>query len=75
MADEKQLAYERDHKPAENLLKFFAYEHLPPQLQKVSAQFAALASWIAANLPPGPERTVSLRKLLEAKDCAVRTML
>jgi hypothetical protein len=53
------------------ILQFFAYEHLPPHLQAVSLPFWQLAYWTAAG-PPNPERTVALRKLLEAKDAAVR---
>jgi hypothetical protein len=41
-------------------------------LRAVSASFADLANSIAQNLPRNPERTVALRKLLDAKDCAVR---
>jgi len=37
--------------------------------------FALLANEIVATIPRNPERTVALRKLLEAKDCAVRAML
>lgn len=54
------------------LMQFFAYEHLPAHLQEVSKQFHDLAESIVQNLPSNPERTVALRKLLEAKDCAVR---
>lgn len=57
------------------LLQFFAYDHLPPHLQKVSKPFHDLAKQIAAELPGNPESTVALRKLLEAKDCAVRAVL
>lgn len=64
-----------DTPPADRLLRFFGYEHLPPALQHVSQPFSQLAHWITDNLPPGPERTVALRKLLEAKDCAVRAKL
>lgn len=60
---------------AEQLLQFFAYEHLPSHLAKVSAPFGALATHIVETLPRNPERTVTLRKLLEAKDCAVRAAL
>lgn len=56
----------------EFLLQFFAFEHLPPHLQNVSAAFYSLAQEIMRELPRNPERTVALRKLLEAKDCAVR---
>jgi hypothetical protein len=57
------------------LLQFFAYEHLPAALQEYSKPFAVLAQWINDTLPRNPERTVGLRKLLEAKDCAVRAKL
>lgn len=57
------------------LLQFFAYEHLPPHLQAVSKSFGELAERIVETLPSNPERTVALRKLLEAKDCAVRAVL
>jgi hypothetical protein len=59
----------------EPLLQFFEFEHLRPDLQVVSSQFAALAESIVHDLPRNPERTVALRKLLEAKDCAVRAKL
>jgi hypothetical protein len=59
----------------EPLLQFFAYEHLPEHLRAVSAPFSELATHIADRLPRNPERTVALRKLLEAKDCAVRAVL
>jgi hypothetical protein len=57
------------------LLQFFAYEHLPPHLQAISKPFGDLAHKIAETLPSNPERTMALRKLLEAKDCAVRAHL
>lgn len=59
----------------ERLLKFFEYAHLPPPLQEHSKRFAVLASHIVSTVQPGPERTVALRKLLEAKDCTVRAVL
>ncbi len=57
------------------LMQFFAYEHLPERLQTASQPFCALAVRIVTTLPRNPERTVALRKLLEAKDCAVRALL
>lgn len=63
---------ERMRMDQEHILQFFAYLHLPPALQEVSAPFSALASVIVTTLPRNPERTVALRKLLEAKDAAVR---
>lgn len=59
----------------EPILQFFAYEHLRAELQAVSAPFGQLAHQIVAVLPRNPERTVALRKLLEAKDAAVRAAL
>lgn len=73
----------------DRMLQFFAYEHLPAHLQMVSKPFHDLA-WaivmgdnvpesgtvtIGTLVPPNPERTVALRKLLEAKDAAVRAMI
>lgn len=59
----------------EFLEQFFAYGHLPPHLQAVSKPFGELAAQIISTLPKNPERTTALRKLLEAKDCAVRALL
>lgn len=73
---------------AEHIMQFFAYAHLPPNLQAVSKPFCDLAFAIVGDergmpagtpiqfpLPRNPERTVALRKLLEAKDAAVRALL
>jgi len=59
----------------DRMLQFFAYQHLPEHLQAASKPFADLAQTIVDTLPNNPERTVALRKLLEAKDCAVRALL
>lgn len=59
----------------EPMLQFFAFEHLPDHLKVVSVKFYELAMTIVAIVPRNPERTVALRKLLEAKDCAVRAVL
>jgi hypothetical protein len=58
----------------EHIVQFFAYAHLPSHLQEVSKPFADLAQTVL-TLPRNPERTVALRKLLEAKDAAVRAKL
>jgi hypothetical protein len=57
------------------ILRYFEYEHLKPPLAAVSSWFHALAYDIERDLPPGPERSTALRKLLEAKDAAVRAAL
>ena len=59
----------------DRMLKWFAYKHLPEHLQEVSYHFSELAIIVCTRLEPGPERTVCLRKLLEAKDAAVRAKL
>jgi hypothetical protein len=57
------------------MLQFFAWDHLPVPLQNVSRPFWQLALQIVEKVPRNPERTVALRKLLEAKDCAVRAAI
>lgn len=57
------------------ILRYFAFSHLPDHLKAVSAPFADLANQLVEALPPGPELSVALRKLLESKDAAVRAAL
>ncbi len=57
------------------ILHFFHYAHLPPALQRTSQSFFWLAHHVVNTLPRNAERTVALRKLLEAKDAAVRANL
>jgi hypothetical protein len=57
------------------ILQFFAYEHLRSDLQDTSRVFCDLAVTINDTLPNNPERAMALRKLLEAKDAAVRAKL
>ena len=57
------------------ILQFFTYKHLAPALQDISRPICELAETLATTLPRNPERTVTLRKLLEAKDAAVRAAL
>lgn len=59
----------------QHILQFFAYGHLPSSMQAVSKPFAELAQHLADTLPGNPETTAALRKLLEAKDCAVRAAI
>ncbi len=61
--------------PPDHIEQFFAYEHLPPAMQAVSRPFCELAKLLVTSLPRNPERTVALRKLLEAKDAAVRAFI
>ena len=57
------------------MLQFFEYKHLPTHLQDASKDFCDLAHKVVDKYPQNAERTVTLRKLLEAKDAAVRTLL
>lgn len=64
-----------DATQAEPILQFFAYAHLPEHLQEISKPFGDLADRIHLLLPRNAERSTALRKLLEAKDAAVRARL
>ena len=59
----------------DRMLQFFSYAHLPAHLQEVSKPFCDLANQIVNTYPANPERTAGLRKLLEAKDCIVRSTI
>lgn len=61
--------------PSDSLMRYFGFLQLPMKLQHVSRHFYTLAEIVNNTLPDGPEKTVCLRKLLEAKDCAVRAAL
>ena len=54
------------------ILRFFHYNHLPQSLRTISEPFCVMAKFLVATLPRNAERSAALRKLLEAKDCAVR---
>lgn len=57
------------------IMKFFAYEHLPEHLQKTSKPIGDLAEHMQSSINPSAELNAGLRKLLEAKDCFVRAAL
>ena len=56
-------------------LQWFAYGHLPPQLQAISKPFGDLARDMCRYLPRNDQRTEALQRLIEAKDAAVRAFL
>lgn len=65
---------ESRHPSVRHFAPLFAYEHLPVRLQPVSKIFHDAAQQLV-DITAGndnPEVATSLRKLLEAKDCAVR---
>lgn len=51
------------------------YAHLSGPQREVAEQVSRLAQFLSEFLPPGPETLVTLRKLLEARDAAVRASL
>ena len=58
------------------ILRYFAADHLPDgPLRDTSRHFAVLARILDSELPNGAEKSTALRKLLEAKDAAVRSAL
>lgn len=59
----------------DRMLQWFTHDHLPSHLQTTSAMFSRLATFVVGYIASGPERTVALRKLLEAKDAAVRAVV
>jgi len=54
------------------IMQFFECDHLPEQLQQISAPICELARDLDNELIDCPEKAAGLRKLLEAKDCFVR---
>lgn len=56
-------------------IQYFSYDHLPEKLQAVSRPMAELAHMMEVMLPDGPEKSAGMRKLLEDKDCFVRSYL
>lgn len=68
----KSDEFSADQLRLDPILRYFHYKHLPMSLQAVSGRFCTLAGFIVGTIPRNAERTVALRKLLEAKDAAVR---
>ena len=58
------------HPAVEYRLRWFAYDHLPERLQKISKPFSELAHKLSEELE-GIEVTAALDKLWEAKNLAV----
>jgi len=69
---ELETALAGRHPATVGVAKYFTYQHLPEHLQAISGPCANLATVMVGQLSDGPELTVGLRKLLEAKDCFVR---
>lgn len=57
--------------PAQKLLRWFDTTHLSDELGLIVEPFGLVAKAVA-DRTVGPEGTTAVRKLIEAKDCAVR---
>lgn len=57
------------------MLQFFVYSNLRTDLQDIAKPFGDLAQWIIDTIPNNAERALSMRKLLETRDCILRAKL
>lgn len=68
--------YSHRHPATQQIMRWFTYDHLPEgPVRNASHECAQLAHEMLIGLPDGPELTVGLRKLLEAKDAFVRAAI
>lgn len=68
--------YAERHASTVQLLRWLEpNRHLPVQGLVVANQVALVADRLVESCPDGPELSTGLRKLLEAKDCFVRSIL
>ena len=57
-------------------LAWLRHDHLPPHLAQVAAPFRELGLEMAyVNNMGHPETAAGIRKLVEAKDCAIRAFI
>jgi hypothetical protein len=59
------------HPATKHMAPLFRYTQLPPELRAVSSQFAIMGQFLVDHLLDGPELTVALRSLWDAKNSAV----
>ncbi len=57
------------------LMQFFKSDGLPDNQRRTSQAFGELARAIDSTLPSNPEKTTALRKLLEARTCAIQAII
>lgn len=73
--EEIRLKFSTRHPATIQVLQYFADAHLGANLQKITSEIQSLAFDMLGMIKDGPELTVGLRKLLEAKDAMVRAYL
>ena len=57
------------------MMRWFEDSHLPEDLREVTGPIRGLAEAMDQLLPESAEKTAGLRKLVEAKDCLVRSRI
>jgi hypothetical protein len=76
VSDELFTAHLAEARKTEPMMRHFRFAHLRSErMRELSAKFASLALALFFDVPGSAERTVALRKLLEAKDAAVRCVV
>lgn len=55
------------------LIQLLRCDNLPEHLQHICKPFWDLATRIVQEIPTGTQRTLALLKLLESRDCVMRT--
>ena len=55
-------------------IKYFGNGRLPLKLQAAAKPVDSLAHALESLLPDGPEKSAGMRKLLEARECFIRSM-
>lgn len=59
----------------DRMIKWFERDDVRDDVKQLCESFSRLADIVVQDIEPGPERTVVLRKLLEAKYAAVRALI
>jgi hypothetical protein len=60
---------------AQNLLIYFKFDHLRSDLQPISIRFHGIANEVFNTLPDSRQKVITIEKLLEARDSALRSAL
>ena len=73
---EKPMSINLDNKvdgtKQSTIIQFFAYEEVNTHLRELTDEFYYMAQYLDRILPTSAEKSVTLRKLLESRDSAVR---
>ncbi len=67
--------YSTRHMSTVSILQFFADSHLHPTLKEIVIPIREVAFKMVDNFNDGPELTIGLRNLLDAKDAFLRHCL